>query len=170
VPNSCFTTGVRLSIPVCFLLLFLLVPSPLIHSSGGVFLEPTGEEWARMTTAERGVAEQRVRQEGSRQRAVSTRYAQDQKEGVCHVHKQKMALRTVDVPVGITGGSAGPAIPRAVMARYLAAAAASFPNAIETVSGSCIPLPGAEKTKEIYVCPLCVEARRKSYKELGVLK
>lgn len=155
---------------VLILALSLVLISLASSKEETAFVEPTGEEWARMSATERAIAQQKLERELTRQRAASTRYAEDQKEGVCHVHRTKMTLRTVEVPHGMPETTGRSIIPRAVMGKYLVAFADRFPNAIETVPGSCVVLPNAATTEQLYVCPSCLTARQKAEAELGIVR
>lgn len=147
----------------------LMALSP-IRAKEEIFLEPTAEEWAKMTPADREIARKKVEKKWALQREASSRYQQDQKDGVCHVHKEKMIARTVKIPVGLPKPSSRPPIPRAVLGKYLTASAEKFPNAIETVSGSCIPPPDGRTTETIHVCASCLAARRQVEADLGIVK
>src|SRR3954451_7358026 len=102
------------------------------------FLEPTREEWERMTPAEREIAHEKLVREWARQREESTKFAEDQKSGICHVHKIKMDLHTVTIQYGLPTPSGEAPIPREQIPRLLAAAATEFPNADDLSSGGCV--------------------------------
>jgi hypothetical protein len=93
------------------------------------FLEPTRDEWERMTPAERQVAHEKLIREWARQREESTKFIEDQKSGICHVHKIKMELHTVKIQYGLPTPSSESPIPRNQIPKLLAAVATEFPNA-----------------------------------------
>ncbi len=131
------------------------------------FLEPTREEWERMTPVERTIAQEKLTREWARQRAESTKLQEDQKSGICHVHQIKMELRTVEIHYGLpVADSSQTPIPRAWLPKLLAATAAEFPNADDLSAGGCVVSADSPKTRKVYMCPNCVEAKRKFMAEI----
>ena len=123
-----------------------------------------------MTPAERDLAREKLAREWARQREASTKFAQDQKSGICHVHKIKMDLHTVTIRYGLPTPSGEPLIPREQIPRLLAAAAAEFPNADDLSSGRCVVSADSPKTRRVYMCPKCVAAKEKFYAALRAAK
>src|SRR2546422_11480081 len=116
------------------------------------FLEPTREEWDKMSPAEQKIAWEKLTREWARQREESAKFAADQKSGICHVHKIKMDLHTVTIQYGLPGlptPSNEPPIPRNQIPRLLAAEAAEFPDAKDLSSGGCVVSADSPKTRDV---------------------